>query len=72
MATLQVPHHGSGIDNPRDLHNVQGRHCVITYGPNKKLSHPHKDTLMNIALSKSMIHLVNEDQGSKYQTEFNF
>lgn len=69
---LQVPHHGSGLDNPPALHNVQSRDCVISYGPNKRLSHPHKETLMNIALSKSMIHLVNEDKNSTYQITFDF
>lgn len=69
---FQSPHHGSKYDNPLDLHDGTDWDCVICYGKSNRFSHPHKETLMNIALSKSMIHLVNEDQGSKYQTDFIF
>lgn len=69
---LQSPHHGSGRDNHVKIHDVKKRNCVISYGKDNQYRHPHKNALIIMINAESTIHLVNEDQGSKYQTDYIF
>ena len=65
IGTMQAPHHGADDDNPADLHD-EHRTCVACYGTGNSYGHPGKHALMNMAVSRSNIRLVNEEWGSMF------
>lgn len=64
IKTIQAPHHGSGYDNPQDLHDEKGRNCVISYGQCNRYKHPNRNALLAIHFSKSTLFTVNEDRAT--------
>lgn len=48
IKTIQVPHHGSRLDNPIDLYLGGTYHCVVSYGLNNRYGHPDIVTIQNI------------------------
>lgn len=49
ISIIQVPHHGSRLDNPTNLYqSVSRNECVVSYGSQNKYGHPHIETIENI------------------------
>jgi beta-lactamase superfamily II metal-dependent hydrolase len=48
ISWLQVPHHGSKLDNPRALYAGAHFESIISFGENNRYDHPHKTTIDTI------------------------
>lgn len=59
IGTIQASHHGADKDNPQELYDKR-RTCVACYGTGNSYGHPGREALMNMAVSRSNIRLVNE------------
>lgn len=68
IGTVQVPHHGADADNIVFQYDLP-RTCVACYGTNNRFGHPGRLALINMALSKSWIRLVNEDRKTVFYQE---
>lgn len=58
--TLQVPHHGSRYDNPKELYDIQQRNCVVSYGTSNRFKHPSEKTLLTLHFQNEILVPVEE------------
>ena len=68
--TMQIPHHGSRCDNPKDLYDITGRNCVYSYGTNNQFHHPCGKMLSELLIQKESLIPVNEEKG--YEKDFRY
>jgi beta-lactamase superfamily II metal-dependent hydrolase len=68
--TMQVPHHGSRYDNPKELYDISGRHCVYSYGTNNRFHHPCGKMLSELLIKQESLIPVNEDK--RYEKNFEY
>ena len=61
--TMQIPHHGSRYDNPKELYDIPERNCVYSYGTNNPYHHPSDETLQMLKTQKEIPVPVNEVKG---------
>lgn len=66
IGTLQVPHHGSDPDNPEELYERLKDTTSIISADKGDPKHPGRQTLINLANSRSSIYIVTEEQETKF------
>ena len=66
---IQVPHHGAKNNYDESIYNKY-QIAFMSLGLNNSHKHPDKDTLIKLIQKCETVHVITENEGSKYKCRF--
>ena len=66
---IQVPHHGSEHNYDEGIYNNH-QISFISAGKNNRYEHPHRKTLIGLIQKCKTVHMITEDNDTKYKCRF--